>query len=166
MNPIEGLSTQPPRLYGTAKVHKTEILARPVLSMPGSVYHPIANFVTESLNVVPECQIITSTKKISDSLKDVKLCIVCYRVVQVNQSICRWFFNNVHLVFANCSVKGITLNPNLSSSYRFRNWLGIFNGFFRKQLRKTTHPIFKKSSLQKRHVSRVFMITMQSNSQD
>ena len=73
MNPIEGLSTQPPRLYGTAKVHKTETPARPVLSMPGSVYHPIANVVTEWLKVVPECQINTSTKKIADSLKDVKL---------------------------------------------------------------------------------------------
>ena len=73
MNPKEGLPPQPPRLYGTAKVHKTDIPSRPVLSMPGSVYHPIAKVVTEWLNVVPECQINTSTKKIADSLKDVKL---------------------------------------------------------------------------------------------
>ena len=41
--------------------------------MPGSVYHPIANLVTEWLNVVEECQINTSSKKIADSLKSVKL---------------------------------------------------------------------------------------------
>ena len=41
--------------------------------MPGSVYHPIANEVTKWLNVVPECQINTSTKKIADSLKTVQL---------------------------------------------------------------------------------------------
>ena len=72
MVPIKGF-TQPARLYGLAKVHKTAIPARPVLSMPGSVYHPIANEVTKWLNVVPECQINTSTKKIADSLKNVQL---------------------------------------------------------------------------------------------
>ena len=30
---------QLPRLYGTVKVHKTTIPARPVLLMPGSPYH-------------------------------------------------------------------------------------------------------------------------------
>ena len=71
--PIAGLSSQPARLYGLAKVHKTEIPVRPVLSMPGSVYHPIANVVTKWLNVVPECQINTSTKQVADSLKEVQL---------------------------------------------------------------------------------------------
>ena len=73
MVPVKGLHTQPARLYGLAKVHKTTIPARPVLSMPGSVYHPIANEVTKWLNVVPECQINTSTKKIADSLKNIQL---------------------------------------------------------------------------------------------
>ena len=73
MVPIAGLSSNPPRLYGLAKVHKASIPVRPVLSMPGSVYHPIANVVTEWLKVVPECQINTSTKKIADSLKSVRL---------------------------------------------------------------------------------------------
>ena len=41
--------------------------------MPGSVYHPIANEVTTWLNVVPKCQINTSTEKIADSLKTVQL---------------------------------------------------------------------------------------------
>ena len=70
---VKGLHTQPGRLYGLAKVHKQVIPTRPVLSMPGSVYHPIAEKVTGWLNVVEECQIETSTKKIMDSLKTVKL---------------------------------------------------------------------------------------------
>ena len=73
MVPVVGLSSQPARLYGTAKVHKTTIPLRPVLSMPGSVYHPIANVVTDWMKVVPECQINTSTKSVADSLKEVKL---------------------------------------------------------------------------------------------
>ena len=41
--------------------------------MPGSVYHPIAEKVTGWLNVVKECQIETSTKKIMESLETIKL---------------------------------------------------------------------------------------------
>ena len=73
MVPVVGLSSQPARLYGTAKVHKTAIPLRPVLSMPGSVYHPVAKVVTDWMKVVPECQINTSTKSVADSLKEVKL---------------------------------------------------------------------------------------------
>lgn len=73
MLPIKGLHSQPARLYGLAKVHKTGIPTRPVLSMPGSIYHPIAKIVTEWLNVVPECKINTSTKKVADSLKEIEL---------------------------------------------------------------------------------------------
>ena len=72
-NKMHPTGSQPARLYGLGKVHKTAIPVRPVLSMPGSVYHPIANLVTEWLNVVPECQINTSSQKISDSLKSVEL---------------------------------------------------------------------------------------------
>ena len=79
---ILGVSSQPACLYGLAKVHKTEIPVRLVLSMPGSVYHSIANVVAKRLNVVPECQINTSTKKVADSLKEVRLdddeVIVCF----------------------------------------------------------------------------------------
>ena len=60
-NKMWPVGSQPARLYGLAKVHKTAIPARPVLSMPGSVYHSIALQVTEWLNIVPECQINTST---------------------------------------------------------------------------------------------------------
>ena len=65
--------SQAPRLYGLAKIHKDNVPLRPVLSMPGSAYHKIACQVTEWLKVVPECNINTSTKSISDSLKDIEL---------------------------------------------------------------------------------------------
>ena len=41
--------------------------------MPGSAYHKIGKQIATWLSVVPECQINTSTKKICDSLKNVKL---------------------------------------------------------------------------------------------
>ena len=65
--------SQPARLYGTAKVHKTAIPARPVLSMPGSAYHKIGDQVAQWLSTVPECGINTSTRSISSTLKDIQL---------------------------------------------------------------------------------------------
>ena len=44
-----------------------------LIDMPGSVYHPIAEQVTEWLKVVPQCQINTSTKKIADKLSTIEL---------------------------------------------------------------------------------------------
>lgn len=67
------MGSQPPRLYGLAKVHKADIPVRPVLSMPGSSYHKIGKQVAEWLSLVPECQINASTKSIAESLKDVHL---------------------------------------------------------------------------------------------
>ena len=63
--------SQSARLYGLAKVHKASIPIRPVLSMPGSVYHQIALQVTNWLSIVPECNINSSTKLIADSLSHV-----------------------------------------------------------------------------------------------
>ena len=65
--------SQPPRLYGLAKVHKTGTPLRPVLSMPGSAYFKIASKVAFWLSHVPECRINSSTKTICDSLRNVKL---------------------------------------------------------------------------------------------
>ena len=65
--------SQPARLYGLAKVHKKNIPVRPVLSMPGSAYHKVAEYVAKCLAVVPECRINASTKTICDNLKTVKL---------------------------------------------------------------------------------------------
>ena len=41
--------------------------------MPGSAYHKVAIKVAEWLSVVPECNINSSTKSVSDSLKNVQL---------------------------------------------------------------------------------------------
>jgi len=70
---LKPVGSQPPRLYGLAKVHKINIPVRPVLSMPGSAYHPIAEQVAEWLETVPECKINSSTKSISDKLKHIEL---------------------------------------------------------------------------------------------
>ena len=64
---------QPPRLYGLAKVHKTAVPLRPVLSMPGSPYHNIAEKVTSWLSGIPESKNQCTSSKISDQLKDIKL---------------------------------------------------------------------------------------------
>ena len=65
--------SQPPRLYGLAKVHKIGVPVRPVLSMPGSPYHPTARKVAEWLSVVPEAQINSSSKQVSDKTRTVRL---------------------------------------------------------------------------------------------
>ena len=65
--------SQPPRLYGLAKVHKRDIPLRPVLSMPGSPYHTIATQIADWLSVVDECKINSSTEKISNKLQDIKI---------------------------------------------------------------------------------------------
>ena len=70
---IKPSGSQAPRIYGLAKVHKQNIPVRPVLSMPGSAYHKIANQVADWLKVVKECNINSSAKDISNTLKDVIL---------------------------------------------------------------------------------------------
>ena len=72
-NRLRPTGSQPARLYGLAKVHKNNTPVRPVLSMPGSAYHKIAQQLTGWLQVVPECRINSSTKSISDSLRDITL---------------------------------------------------------------------------------------------
>ena len=70
---IKPTGSQPPRLYGLAKIHKQSVPLRPVLSMPGSAYYKIGKQVADWLSVVEECQINTSSQSISQSLKDIKL---------------------------------------------------------------------------------------------
>ena len=70
---LKPIGSQPPRLYGLAKIHKVNVPMRPVLSMPGSAYYKIANQICKWLSVVEECNINSSTKVISDSLSDIKL---------------------------------------------------------------------------------------------
>jgi len=54
---LKPTGSQPPRLYGLAKIHKDSVPVRPVLSMPGSAYYNIANQVAKWLSVVKECNI-------------------------------------------------------------------------------------------------------------
>ncbi len=70
---LKAKGSQPARLYGLAKVHKDDTPVRPVLSMPGSTYHKIGVQVAEWLSVVKECQINSSTQKISEMLNNVQL---------------------------------------------------------------------------------------------
>ena len=70
---IRPRGSQPPRMYGLAKVHKQDVPVRPVLSMPGSAYHQIAEYIAECLSVVPDCNINASTKEICDRIRNVTL---------------------------------------------------------------------------------------------
>ena len=63
---VKSTGGQPPRLYGQAKVHKTSIPLRPVLSMPGSPYY---NLATQ----VPEAKINCSTKRVSEAVSQTQL---------------------------------------------------------------------------------------------
>ena len=54
--------SKPPRLYGLAKVHKSGVPVRPVLSLPGSAYYNINKFLCQYLARVSECNINTSTE--------------------------------------------------------------------------------------------------------
>ncbi len=64
---------QPPRLYGLAKVHKSSVPVRPVLSMPGSPYDNLGTMVTKWLSVIPESQINCTNKGVVDKIKNVTL---------------------------------------------------------------------------------------------
>ena len=69
-NKLKPIGSQPPRLYGLAKVHKDNTPLRPVVSMPGSPYHNVAKQVAHWLSLVPQCNINCSTKELSDDLKN------------------------------------------------------------------------------------------------
>ena len=56
-----------------AKVHKKDTPVRPVLSMPGSAYHKVTEYIAEQLANVPQCKINASTEAISNRLKEMKL---------------------------------------------------------------------------------------------
>lgn len=73
LDKLKPVGSQPPRLYGLAKVHKTDLPLRPVLSMPGTSYYRIAKQVADWLSVVKECQTNSSTQSISDSLKSIEM---------------------------------------------------------------------------------------------
>ena len=70
---LKPIGSQPPRLYGLAKVHKTDTPLRPIVSMPGSPYQRVAKKVAEWLSSVPECRINTSTEKVSAIVQSASL---------------------------------------------------------------------------------------------
>ena len=70
---LKSTGSQPPQLYGLAKVHKVATPLRPILSMPGSSYFKIARQVADRLSVIEECKINSSTQSIWDNLKTITL---------------------------------------------------------------------------------------------
>lgn len=70
---LKPIGSQPPCLYGLAKVHKPNTPLRPVLLMPGSAYYKIAKQVADWLAVVEECKINSSTKSVSENLNNICL---------------------------------------------------------------------------------------------
>ena len=86
-NELKATGSQPPRLYGLANVHKDGIPLRPIVSMPGSAYDRVAKKVAALLALVPECQINSSTQKVSAQLKDIHLerneCLISLDVVSL-----------------------------------------------------------------------------------
>ena len=72
-NKLKPTGSQPPRLYGLAKVHKDNYPMRPVVSMPGSLNQKIATVMAHWLSGMPECNINSSNKLISSDLKNYKL---------------------------------------------------------------------------------------------
>ena len=70
---LKPMGSQPPRIYGLAKVHKNNITVRPVLSMPGSPYHKISQKITEWLSVIPESKINCSSKQTMENIKNTRL---------------------------------------------------------------------------------------------
>ena len=67
-NELKPVGSQPPRLYGLAKVRKDDVPLRPVLSMPGSPYHKIGQKIADWLSVLPESKINSSTKQVADQM--------------------------------------------------------------------------------------------------
>ena len=79
--------TTPPRLYGLAKVHKVGTPLRPIVSMCGSVYHPLAKQLNVWLKRIPESRIQSSSSEIAQALSGLTLeegdCIYSLDVVSL-----------------------------------------------------------------------------------
>ena len=72
-NKLRSSGSQPARLYGLAKVHKDGIPLRPVLSLPGSCYANINQFISDFSVNLPGASIETSTMKVKHLLETVVL---------------------------------------------------------------------------------------------
>ena len=70
---LRSTGSLPPRLYGLAKVHKADTPLRPVLSLPGSCYAKLDQFLARFFENVPGANIETSTLDVREALEQVKL---------------------------------------------------------------------------------------------
>ena len=70
---LKPVGSQPPRLYGLAKVHKKDTPLRPIVSMPGSAYNKIAKNISFWFSFVSECNIQTSSEKVANKLRNISL---------------------------------------------------------------------------------------------
>ena len=73
LNKAQCKGGSPARIYGLAKIHKTAIPLRPILSMPGSIYHPLANLLLEWIKGLPSTQTDCNSKQVSQTLATQKL---------------------------------------------------------------------------------------------
>ena len=69
---LRSIEAQPARLYGLAKVHKNGIPLLPVLSIPGSSYYNLNNFLSQLVNKV-SANMETSTLNARKKLESIKL---------------------------------------------------------------------------------------------
>ena len=65
--------SQPARFYGLAKVRKKDTPLRPIVSMPGSVYHKLSLEIAEWLKKLPEANINTKVKDVQTALSALHL---------------------------------------------------------------------------------------------
>ena len=70
---VKPIGSQPARFYGLAKVHKKDIPLRPIVSMPGSAYHPLAKQLAKWISKLPEASISCNVGQVMRQLSDIQL---------------------------------------------------------------------------------------------
>ena len=61
------------KLYGLAKVHKTGIRMRPIVSLPGTCHQHLAKKLSDILSKVPACNIETKPNLVAQQLSQIQL---------------------------------------------------------------------------------------------
>ena len=70
---LRSTGAQPARIYGLAKLHKYGFPLRPVLSIPGSSFYNLNEFLTPLFDIVPGAKVETSTLDARRKLESTKL---------------------------------------------------------------------------------------------
>ena len=70
---VKPIGSQPARFYGLAKVHKKDIPLQPIVSMPGSEYHPLAKQFANWISKLPEASISCNVGQVMRQLSDIQL---------------------------------------------------------------------------------------------